>query len=493
MRVAVAGILHESNTFADTPTDLQAFARLHRGEEISRHWAETHHEMAGFLQGARECGWELCPTLMAGATPAGPVTAEAFETLTGELTAALAGALRQAGKLDGMLLACHGAMVSEQYPDGDGEIIRRVREALGPQTPLVVTLDFHTNVSPKMVDGCDALVVYKTNPHVDQRQRGLQAARLLRRIMDGEARPAQALAKPPMVWNILHQNTAAEPLRSVMADAASLEERPGILAANVAAGYPYADVEEMGPSVVIVADGDSELARAEAERLAGRLWELRDRIAIELPGPEEAVARAIRSERPPVVLVEMGDNIGGGSPGDSTSLLAELVRQGARGVVSVIYDPAAARRCAEAGVGAEVTLSVGGKTDRLHGAPVLLTGRVRNLAAGTFYEPEPRHGGVTHWDQGSTAVVELPTGTLVVLNSRRTAPMSLKQLTSVGIMPESMKILVVKAAIAYRAAYEPIAGEIIEVDTPGVTAVNPLRFQYRRVRRPLWPMDAGES
>jgi microcystin degradation protein MlrC len=490
MRIALGGIMHESNTFVALPTDLPAFSpRHHHGEAVVQQWQDTHHEVAGFIQGGRELGFDLVPTLLAWATPAGPVTADAFETLTGELTAAI----REAPGLDGMLLACHGAMVSQEYPDADGEIIRRVREALGPDMPLVVTLDFHTNVSRKMVENATALVIYKTNPHLDQRQRGLQAAQLLARIVRGEVRPVQALAKPPMVWNILHQNTSAEPLRAIMADALQLEGRPGVLAANVAAGYPYADVEEMGPSVVVVTDGDEGLARREADRLAARMWDAREQIRIALPGPREAVERAVRSARPPVVVVEMGDNIGGGSPGDSTAILAELVRQDAPGAVSVIYDPEAAKACAAAGIGAEIGLQVGGKTDRLHGDPVAIRGRVRSLHDGRFYEPEARHGGATHWDQGLTAVVELPNGTLVVLDSVRTAPMSLHQLTSLGIRPERQRILVVKAAIAYRAAYEPVAGEIIEADTPGVTAVNPLRFEYRHARRPLWPLPPEKA
>lgn len=485
MRIAIGGIMHESNTFAATPTELAAFgARRAVGEEIVERWRETHHEMAGFIQGAGEWGYDLSPTLMAGATPAGPVTAEAFETLTAELLQRLG----DASAPDAMLLALHGAMVSEDYPDADGEILRRVREALGPKVPLIVTLDFHANISRKMVDHSTALVLYKTNPHVDQRQRGLQAAELAVRTARGEIGPVQALAKPPMVWNILHQYTRAEPLRLVMEDAAALEAQDGVLAANVAAGYPYADVEEMGPTAVFVTDGDPPRAQREAERLSEKMWSLRDRIPIELPGPAEAVRQAIESDRRPVVLVEMGDNIGGGSPGDSTFILAELVRQGAEGAACVIYDPEAVRDCAAAGIGAEVRLEVGGKTDRMHGDTVPISGRVRSLHEGRFHEPEPRHGGQTRWDQGLTAVVETAGDSLVVLNSRRTAPMSLHQLTSLGILPERRRILVVKAAIAYRAAYEPIGGRIIEVDSPGVTAVDPLRFQYRNVRRPQWPL-----
>lgn len=485
-RIAVGGIQHESNTFSAHPTPLGAFTRgWARGDEILERWRDTHHELTGCLETLQKHGQQILPTITASATPAGALTPEAFETLTGELVARLTAGPRP----DGMVLAQHGAMVAAEYPDGDGEVIRRVREALGPQVPLVVTLDFHTNVSEKMVAHCDAIVIYKTNPHIDQRQRGAQAAELLLAILNGEARPVQALVKPALVWNILHQYTRAEPLRSVMEEAARVEAEDGILVANIAAGYPYSDVEEMGPSVVIVANGDADRARSEAQRLAARMEGLRDQLEIRLPDPAEAVRRARASTKPPVVIVEMGDNIGGGSPGDSTAILAELVAQGAEKAVSVIYDPEAAAACAQAGIGARVSLSVGGKSDTMHGAPVAIEGVVRTLHDGRFEEREPRHGGATRGDQGLTAVVELPTGTRVVLNSRRTAPMSLHQLTCVGIVPEQQRILVVKAAIAYRAAYEPIAGEIIEADTPGVTAVNPLRFTYERVRRPLWPLD----
>jgi microcystin degradation protein MlrC len=281
-----------------------------------------------------------------------------------------------------------------------------------------------------------------------------------------------------------------------MHEAAVLEGTPGILAASVAAGYPYADVPDMGPGVVVVTQDDRARAEAEAERLSQQLWSLRDYIRIDLPDAMEAVEKAIATQRPPAVLVEFGDNIGGGSPGDSTALLGEIIRQRAPGAVSVIYDPEIAEECARLGIGGEVRMAVGGKSDEMHGKPVLITGRVRSLHDGTFYEPEQRHGGITRWNQGLTAVIEVApyapepeNQTLVVVNSRRTAPMSLVQLTSLGIEAHRKRILTVKAAIAFRAAYEPIAGEIIEVDTPGVTAVNPQRFYYQHVRRPLWPLD----
>lgn len=485
MRVAIGGILHESNTFAPNRTEMAQFAaRHHSGESVIGAWRNTHHEMAGFINCGERLGFELYPTVMATATPSGPVSADAFETLCGELI----DSLKAAPHLDGMLLALHGAMVAEGFPDADGEVLRRVRELVGSDFPLVVTHDFHVNLSRRMADLATATVIYKTNPHVDQRQRGNQAAELLQRIWKREVEPVQAMAKPPMVWNILHQYTRAEPLRSIMLDAAELELRDDILVASVAAGYPWADVEEMGPSVLITANGDQNLAQKEAGRLALRMWECRDKIRIDLPGPADAVGRAIREEAAPVILVDMGDNIGAGSPGDSTSVFAELMRQDARDAVTVLYDPEAARSCVEAGIGAAVKMGVGGKSDKQHGDPVEISGRVRSLHDGRFHETEPRHGGQTEFDQGLTAVVELANGSFVVLNSARTMPISIHQLTSLGILPERRKIVVVKAAIAYRAAYEPLAGRIIEVDSPGITAVNPQHFRYEHVRKPLWPI-----
>jgi microcystin degradation protein MlrC len=294
-----------------------------------------------------------------------------------------------------------------------------------------------------------------------------------------------------MLLNIVHQNTGAEPLRSIVQAVRELEQNPKVLAASLAAGYQYADVFEMGPSAVVVADGDRDLAEREAQRLSDMVWNIRDQLAFHLPDAVDAVRQAKESERTPVVLVEMGDNVGGGSAGDSTFILGELLRQGAEGWVVVLADPEAVQACARAGVGASVTLRVGGKKDDFHGSPVEVSGRVKCLHDGRYMETEPRHGGRRFHDQGITAVVEIPTSraevsSLLVLTTRREVPFSLHQLLSLGIQPQRQKILVVKAAIAYRAAYEPIAGRIIEVDTPGLTTVNPSRFTYRNVRRPLW-------
>ncbi len=481
--IAIGGIMHESNTFCETPTDYAAFSQT-----ISRYlldaWADTHHEMTGFIQGASQYNYTVYPTIMASATPAGPVTDDAFN----RLTEILIQHLKAAPKHEGLLLALHGAMVTESYPDGDGEVLRRLRDAFGRDLPIVVTLDQHVNVSEQMVAESTAIVIYKTTPHIDQRQRGLQAAQLIMRILEDGITPTQALGKPPMILNILYHVTSADPMRSILNAAKTLEQDPNVLAASVGLGYPYADVHEVGPSAVVVTDNNPQLAQEEADRLSDMLWGIHDQLTLDLPNAAQAVNQAISSEKHPVILVEMGDNIGGGSPGDSTFILAELIKQDASGFVVVVYDPEAVESCIQAGVGGDVSLQVGGKMDNMHGDPVAIRGKVRLIHDGQYIETEPRHGGQRYHNQGLTAVVTLG-DSLVVLTSRRQTPFSLQQLYSLGIDPKSMRMIVVKAAVAYRAAYEPIAGEIIEVDTPGLTAVNPLHFEYHNVRRPLFPLD----
>ena len=481
--LAIGGIMHESNTFSGTPTDAAAFTQTHAGNMI-KVWGEAHHEISGFIQGATEYDYTIYPTFMATATPAGRVTDDVFD----RTTEILIQHLKAAPKHEGILLALHGAMVVESYPDGDGEVLRRLRDTFGRDLPIVVTLDQHANVSEQMVAESTALVIYKTTPHIDQRQRGLQAAELMMRILRDEVMPTQALAKPQMLLNILYHVTAVPPMEPILTAAKQLEASSDVLAASVALGYPYADVHEAGPAFVVVTDDDPQLAQNEADRLSDILWNARGQLTLDLPDAAQAVQQAIESEQHPVILVEMGDNIGGGSPGDSTFILAELVRQKASGFVVVVFDPEAVQTCIQAGVGGAVSLEVGGKADNQHGDPVSIKGKVRLIHDGQYIETQPRHGGQRYHDQGLTTVVAVG-DSLVVLTSRRQTPFSLQQLISLGIDPTAMRMIVVKAAVAYRAAYEPIAGQIIEVDTPGLTAVNPLHFTYHDIRRPLFPLD----
>jgi microcystin degradation protein MlrC len=304
-------------------------------------------------------------------------------------------------------------------------------------------------------------------------------------------KPTQALVKPPMLLNILYHNTYAAPMLPITDASKKLEKQPGVIVASVAGGYQYADIPAMGPSVVVVTDNAPELARREADRLSGMLWDLREKLVMKAPGPAEAVKMAINNGSWPVTLMDAGDNIGGGSAGDSTFILGELLRQKAEGWVVVISDPAAVQAAIKSGVTGAFDQAVGGKTDNLHGDSVRVKGKVKGIYDGKFVERAVRHGGGRYWDMGVTAVIEVEGSTpdmpnLLVLTPKRIIPFSLGQLVSLGIFPEYMKILVAKGTIAPRAAYEPISARIIEVDSGGVTGMNPGRFRYERIRPGLF-------
>lgn len=480
MRIAVAGFSHESNSFSRMPTRLEDFG-LRQGAAVLEHYADTFHEVAGYIAGAEEHGFEIHPILTAGATPAGPVTAETYEDIVGRILQGL----REAPPLDGVLLELHGAMVSEAFPQADGETVRRVREQMGPDVPIVVTHDYHANVPPLLVDNADALVIYKTNPHIDQRERGLQAAGIIAAMARGTAKPTMALAKPELLFNIYFHNTSVAPMQPVMQAAIELENEPGILACSVAAGYQYADVPYMGPSIVVVTDNDPERAQKEADRLAALMWECREGLIPAVPDPASAVKAADEGDAFPVCLLEFGDNIGGGSTGDSTFVLEELLKQQVEGWVCTVWDPEAAAACFAAGVGAEVELAVGGHTDDQHGPTLAIKGRVRTLHDGTYQENERRHGGGRFFNQGPTAVVYAGGGLLVV-STKRASPNSIHQITCLGIQPHQQRILVAKGAVAPRAAYEPVCARLIEVDSGGATAISRGPEQYELARKTLY-------
>ena len=312
---------------------------------------------------------------------------------------------------------------------------------------------------------------------------------MVARTVRGEVRPAQAIETPPLVVNIVKQCTDEEPMRGLMRDVETVLARPGLLSASAVMGYPYADVPELGMSFVAVHDGDEGAAREAARWLARRAWDRRAEYVGDTPGPEEALRAALAAPRTPVVLMDVGDNIGGGSPGDSTILLAAAQRLGVRGYLQSLYDPEAVAACVVAGVGETVTLGVGGKTDDRHGEPVTVTGRVRVLADGRFEDPRPTHGGFRFYDAGATAVLETSDDHTLVLTSQRLGNTSIEQMYSLGIRPEGKQVVVAKGVHSPRPAYAPIAAEIVMVNTPGVTSSDLSRFEYRRRRRPLYPFE----
>lgn len=480
LRIGVAGFLHESNTFLKQPTLYDAFegTSLTRGEAMRERWLTASHELGGMLTGAGELGMECVPLYATFAVPSGAIAAETYERIAGELIAELEGAL----PLDGLLLALHGATVAESHPDADGELLRRVRQVVGSELPVVITFDLHANISPQMAALSTCAVGYRSNPHLDQRDRGLEAAHLLGRILTGHVRPAQALVSPPMLIQNSRQYTSAPPAKALYDALADVLAWPGILTASIAMGFPHADVAEMGAHFIAVSDGDPRRAAQAAQHLAQTAWNMRHDFAGALPSVQESVTRAAQATTIPVALMDVGDNVGGGSEANSTAILHEVLRQQVQDALIVLHDAEAVQRCIAAGVRNTVALTTGQP-------PLTITGRVRALHDGLFEETQVRHGGWTKNDQGLTAVVETAERHTLVFTTRRMAPFSLQQLISLGVYPERKRALVVKGVIAPRAAYEPVAKKFILVDSPGATCDNPALLPYRRRRRPLFPLE----
>src|SRR5262245_13648521 len=477
---------HETNTFSNVATDRGQFeARdLRYGGEIVEHFRGTGTCLGGMIAAAERGGLALVPSVAASASPARRRTRDIYDHVKERMLADL----RRGGPWTGVLLDLHGAMVPEGLDDGEGDLIAAVRGVVGPRVPIAVTLDFHTNLSEVMVRGADLLHGYKTYPHVDMAERGVEATERLLDVIAGRLRPTAAYRKPPILPPLGSQGTARGPMRRLYDLAAEMERDARVVSVSVFAGFPHADIPDAGLGVYVVTDNAPELAEALAEELARTAWAHRHEFVHHGLPVRDAVAHALAADGRPIVLADMADNTGGGAAGDGTEVLRELVRVGARSaVVACLWDPAAVQACLRAGVGNRVTLEVGGKVDDRHGAPLTVTGTVRILSDGRFVHKGPMLRDLPG-QLGPTAVLDLG-GVKVVLISLRWQTLDPEMLRFVGIQPTEEKIVVVKSTIHYRAAFEPIAREIVEVDAPGLSSSNLARFAFRRVRRPIFPLD----
>lgn len=486
MRVAAAELSHETNTFSSVATDLAAFQRsgIHRGEEISRRLRDTATPMAGFFDAAEAFGFTLIPISSVWATPSGLVTAGALQTLVDEIVVGI----EHAAPVDGVLLGLHGAMVSEGADDADGYILRRIRDAVGPAVSIVATLDLHANISQAMVDLADVLVGFDTYPHIDQRERGREAGELLVRLVRREIHPVAALAKPPMLPTSQNMPTARDPMRAILARAHAAEALPGVLNVTVAGGFPPADVPEAGFSIVVTADVDAALARRLAGELADFAWERREGFLGGVSSWEEAAAALREPRDKPLVLVDIGDNPWTGGPGDSAELLEFLLERDVTGAaLALITDPEAVAACVAAGAGATVDLRLGGKTDRLHGDPLPVRGYVRLLSDGRYVNRGPMHAGV-EVNLGRTAVLVCD-GVEVLVTEYAETPIDLNIFRAHGIEASERRVIALKGKGHFRASFEPIADRVILVEGPGITGADLTRLTFRKVRRPIWPLD----
>ncbi len=486
MKIVTGSISHETNTFSNVKTGLEKFKdRIFLlGEEMFEALAGKRTIGSAFMRVAEEEGFELIPSIWAGATPQGLVTDEAFDYMLGRII----DVTKSAGQIDGVLLHLHGAMVVESHDDPEGYVFESIREIVGRKVPIVSTLDLHANISQQMIDEADVLVGYDCYPHTDRYERGLEAARIMAGILQGRITPTMAMEKPLMMPSTQRQKTGYYPMNALLDLAHKMEEDERVVNVTVAAGYPFADIEHAGMSMVVTTNNDLDLAIEKAKELSQLAWRLRRHFLAEVVPVHEAVAEAIQASSGPVVLADHADNPGGGAPCDGTVILGELLSKSAENaVVALIADPEVVDRAIKAGRGKTISLKIGGKTDRLHGKPLEVTGEVKVISDGRFISKGPMGTGM-EVDLGRTVVFQSG-GIDIIVTEKRFQPTTLELYRSLGIEPTEKKIIVVKSAVHFRASHEPIAKKIIEVDAPGIHSARLSAFRYRKLRRPIFPLD----
>ncbi len=489
MRLLIAMMKHETNTFSPVRTDWQRFLDwgAYFGAEARRAYEGTGMPMAAYLDLARAAGAEVVTPVAAEAMPSGPVTADAYERMSGAILEAVAEGC------DAAMLDLHGAMVAETTEDGEGTLLERIRAA-APGLPIAVTCDLHANLSDKMVANCTALIGYKTYPHTDMYAVGKQVGTILLRALDGAVQPVMAWGRRPLLAQTLRMGTDDEPMKSLIAMARAAEAN-GLLAATVFGGFPLADTPAAGLSAICIADGDVAAARRATEALLDAAWTRRGDFLYRHEPLAEAVERAkaaAQEAKGPVLLLDHADNVGSGGTEDVMTVLGEVIRQGLEDVaVAAICDPEAVAAMAKAGVGATVTLRLGGRTDMpaigRRGEPLEITGKVRTLSDGEWVVRGPMYTGV-RVSMGPSAVLDTGAVQIVVV-SRHHEPWDQGVFTSLGIDPKAKRFLLLKSRIHYRAGFAPIAAATITCDGEGVTTSDNDRLRFTRLRRPIYPLD----
>lgn len=490
--VLSAEFAHETNTFSRVETGYDKFmarSRCLRGDEAIAARGHANTELAGFLDAARAHGWRLIHVLSASANPGGPVTDDAFERLAGPIVEA---ARQHSHELDGIALGLHGAMVTSTYDDGEGELLQRLRGVVGPNLPIAITLDLHANVTRAMCALANIIVSYQTYPHVDMRRTGLQAGDILQRAMAGEIRPVTLRTHLPMLGETTGGRTDKGPMLQWLARARACEAaEPDVFAVSLNAGFSHADIAEVGPTVLVTCQGELDRHRQFALGIADAMWAARHEDLNHYYTVDDAARYSVSKpagERP-IVIADYSDNPGGGAYGDSTNLLAALLRHGvSNACFGPMVDPAVALQLHRHQPGNAVHILLGGKTDaRFGGSPLALDATLVMLSDGIYVGDGPMIGGQQRsW--GPTAVVRVDgIDILVVTNAAQM--WDLQQFRAFGIDPAAKAVVALKSAQHFRAAFEPIASEVIVCDSGALCAPDCTTLPYAKVPRPIFPLD----
>lgn len=487
-RIAIVGFQHESNSFAKVPASLGKWkeAGILYGQEIIDEYETSTATIAGMLSRLKEeSDIEISPLVFTRLMPMGPMTVEATE----HIMDLMLDELRKNGPWDAVLLPLHGAAVSDQYLDADGEISEKVRALVGRDVVIGTALDMHANVSQKVVANADILTIYQTNPHLDTFEQAFHCADLVIKALRKEIRPTSFLQMPPLIVNILQQGTSDEPMAGLLRFANEVRNRPGVLSVSLALGYPYADVPQMGMAFLVITNDDPTLAQKYSKEIADFAWSMR----AQLNGRGTPIKRALEEAKIatswPIVLFDVGDNVGAGTPGDSTFVLHAAHDMGITGIMQALCDPEVAKKCIALGVGTRVDFLIGGKTDDMHGTPIQITGTVTAITDGKYSESKPSHGGFRFYNDGPSVAIATDSGNKILVTSLPAMSSSLEQFRSAGIEPLDQKIIVAKGTHSPRPAYEPIAKQMFWLESPGASTADLTNFTYKNRRVPMYPLE----
>lgn len=491
-RFTVAVFKHETNTFSPVPTPWSAFGRYNpqpgpvSDTAAVTAYCGTNTPVAAYIDLAEECGAELQFAIAANATPGGP----APDCVIDEAASAIIGAVRKG--CDALFLDLHGGMVTEGHTDPEGELLRQIR-GVAPDLPIAVSLDFHSNLSRATVENATVIAGYQTYPHVDTYETGVRAGRILLRAMAGEIDPVILWHSLPILSHLNCQTPSRQPMRDIMDLAIAATADGSVLDASVFGGFPLADIPHVGMHGIVVADRPKvERGRELLRELMRLAWERRREFVFISEPVADSIARAKGIQKGPVVLADHGDVAGSGGSTDVMAVLAEVIKQDLHNVCAgPFWDPKAVAEMASAGVGTEITLELGGRTDfpaiGEKGRPLTVRGVVHRLTDGTFTVTCPMKTGA-RVSMGRTGVID--TGTVEILVSeQRHEPFDIGCFTQAGIEPASKQYILLKSRQHFRAGFEPILSEVVMVAGSGVCTSDYTRFSWRNLRRPIFPLD----
>ena len=486
MKILIAMMKHETNTFSPIVTDWKRFQEwgAHLGPEIVSVYEKTSMPIAAYMKIAKQIGATIVTPLAAEAMPSGKVTEKTYEYMANLI-------LDAAEDVDCALLDLHGAMVAEHYFDGEGELLNRIRQ-IKPGLPIAVTCDLHCNLTQKMIDNCTALIGYKTYPHVDMYEVAYKVGNILIQSTKKECNPKMAWKQSRVLSQTLKQGTSDKPMKELIEMAKSAEMQKNILAATVFGGFPHADIPDAGTSCVIVTDNNEQLGKDICNSLVKKIWKEKEKFIYKHESLDKAVIRAKKINDGPIILLDHADNCGSGANQDVMRVIKEIIKQDLDDViVAAVWDPDGVKEMQSKGIGSTISIELGGKTDMpsigLKGQPLLIEGKVKILTDGEWVVRGPMYTGVkVH--MGPTAVLD--TGKIqIVIVSNHHEPWDLGVFTSVGIQPRFHKYILLKSRIHYRAGFGNLPKHTITLDGDGVTTSDNSKLNYTNLKRPIFPLD----